>query len=188
VPEVRPCGPQSGHRGHGRRSREEGDGRAGEFFDVSRLPDGPGGCRTERYTLARSLFGAIASGCRHRPLGGVHHRRDRAVGALTAILWQYALPAHPVGSLYEEDPRLASMIQNLITGMLVQQPSRSNRQDGQATPLTCHRLLDSPGSRRAGKAQRCDMTARAASGRMGSARASWLRELMLSLAKTFPRW
>jgi hypothetical protein len=27
-------------------------------------------------------------------------------------------------------PRLASMTQNLITGMLVQQPSRSNRQDG----------------------------------------------------------
>jgi hypothetical protein len=38
------------------------------------------------------------------------------------------------------------------------------------------------------KAQPCDMTARAASGRMGSARASWLRELMPSLAKTFPRW
>jgi len=35
-----------------------------------------------------------------------------------------------MGSLYEEDPRLASMIQNLITGMLVQQPSRSSRQDG----------------------------------------------------------
>ena len=57
------------------------------------------------------------------------------------MLWPYALPADSLRSLYEEDPRLAhavvdfvprlaSMTQNLITGMLVQQPSRSNRQDG----------------------------------------------------------
>ncbi len=56
------------------------------------------------------------------------------------MLWQYALPADSPRSLYEDPrlahavvdfvPRLASMTQNLITGMLVQQPSRSNRQDG----------------------------------------------------------
>ena len=81
------------------------------------------------------------------------------------------------------------MTQNLITGMLVHSQAEATAKPGNTRPLTCHRLLDSsPGSRRAGKAQPCDMTARAASGRMGSARASWLRELMPSLAKTFARW
>ena len=60
------------------------------------------------------------------------------------MLWQYAHPADSPRSLYEDPrlahavvdfvPRLASMTQNLITGILVSQPSRSNRQDGKQDP------------------------------------------------------
>jgi hypothetical protein len=85
-------------------------------------------------------------------------------------------------------PRLASMTQNLITGMLVHSQAEATAKTVSKTLNVPHLLDSSPGSRRAGKAQPCDMTARAASGRMGSARASWLRELMPSLAKTFPKW
>jgi hypothetical protein len=117
------------------------------------------------------------------------------------MLWQYALPADSLRSLYEEDPwradavvdfvpRLASMAQHLITGMPVHRQAEAAARTGKKTlnlqlAIACwipHQ------ARRAGKGQPCDMTAHAASGRMGSVRASWLRELMPSLAKTFPRW
>ena len=69
------------------------------------------------------------------------HELVTAVTALAAMLWQYAHPVDSLRSLYEEDPRLAhavagfvprlaSMTQNLITGMLVHRQAESNRQDG----------------------------------------------------------
>ena len=56
------------------------------------------------------------------------------------MLWHYALPAHPLGSLYEEDPRLGSMTQNLITGMLVHSQAEATAKTGKQDPkrgITC---------------------------------------------------
>jgi hypothetical protein len=61
------------------------------------------------------------------------------------MLWQYALPADSLRSLYEEDPwlahavvdfvpRLASMTQNLITGMLVHSRAEATAMTGKQHP------------------------------------------------------
>jgi hypothetical protein len=61
------------------------------------------------------------------------------------MLWQYALPADSLRSRYEEDrgwrtwwssfvPRLASMIQNLITGMLVHSQAEATDKTGKQDP------------------------------------------------------
>ena len=73
------------------------------------------------------------------------HELVTAVTALAAMLWQYAHPAGSLRSLYEEDPwlahavvgfvpRLASMTQNLITGMLVHSQAEATAKTGKQDP------------------------------------------------------
>jgi hypothetical protein len=73
------------------------------------------------------------------------HELVTAVTALAAMLWQYAHPADSLRSLYEEDPwlahavagfvpRLASMTQNLITGMLVHSQAEATAKTGKQDP------------------------------------------------------
>jgi hypothetical protein len=74
-----------------------------------------------------------------------------AITALAVMLWQYAHPVDSLRSLYEEDPRLAhavvdfvprlaSMPQNLITGMLVHSQAEAAAKTGKQDPkrgITC---------------------------------------------------
>ena len=73
------------------------------------------------------------------------HELVTALTALAAMLWQYAHPADSLRSLYEEDPRLAhavagfvprlaSMTQNLITGMLVHSQAEATAKTGKQDP------------------------------------------------------